>query len=136
MIDQNPCINLQVLKASHFILKTFDDAYREFGVRATQLPVLRILSENDDVSIKDIARLLESERSSMFRKLKVMEKSGWIRESASQGKEKIYQLTDTGRKLVNDMEKVRLSVQGELLSRLSAEEQNLLISLCGKMQAA
>jgi len=136
MFDTSPCINLQVLKASHFILKTFDDAYREFGVRATQLPVLRILAENDCVSIKDIARLLESERSSMFRKLKVMEKSGWIRETASQGKEKNYQLTDSGRTLVQDMEKVRLQVQDDLLSRLSVEEQTLLISLCGKMQAA
>lgn len=136
MIDTNPCINLQVLKASHYILKTFDDAYREFGVRATQLPVLRILAENDSVSIKDIARLLESERSSMFRKLKVMEKSGWIKEAASHGKEKIYKLTEQGRKLVEEMEKVRLKVQDDLLSRLSAEEQMLLISLCGKMQAA
>jgi DNA-binding MarR family transcriptional regulator len=136
VIETNPCINLQVLKASHFILKTFDDAYREFGVRATQLPVLRILAENNSVSIKDIARLLESERSSMFRKLKVMEKSGWIKEASSPGKEKNYQLTDDGRKLVEQMEKVRLKVQDDLLSRLSAEEQSLLISLCGKMQAA
>lgn len=135
MLEASPCINLQVLKASHFILKTFDDAYRDFGVRATQLPVLRILAENESVSIKDIARLLESERSSMFRKLKVMEKSGWIKEAHGQGKEKIYQLTNEGHSLVTEMEKIRLKVQGELLSRLSIEEQSLLISLCSKMQA-
>lgn len=136
MAAQGACMNLQVLRASHFVLKAFDEAYREFGVRATQLPVLAMMAENaDSVSIKDIAEVVESERSVMFRKLKVMEKNGWIVEDLSaSGKEKMYLLTDSGHKLIGDLAPIRAKVQEKLMTRLAPDEQYLLMSLCGKLR--
>lgn len=136
MASQGACMNLQVLRASHFVLKAFDEAYREFGVRATQLPVLVMMAESAaSVSIKDIAEVVESERSVMFRKLKVMEKNGWIAEDlASSGKEKMYLLTDSGRKLIADLAPIRAQVQEKLMTRLAPDEQYLLMSLCGKLR--
>ncbi|MDH5360940.1 MAG: hypothetical protein OEX03_10275 [Gammaproteobacteria bacterium] len=136
MAQQGACMNLQVLRASHFVLKAFDEAYREFGVRATQLPVLAMMAENPSpVSIKEIAEVVESERSVMFRKLKVMEKNGWIVEDqAITGKEKMYLLTDSGRKLIDDLGPIRAQVQEKLMTRLAPDEQHLLMSLCGKLR--
>ena len=37
------CINLQMMRSSHFVLKTYDEAYRPHGVRATQMPVQNLL---------------------------------------------------------------------------------------------
>jgi len=129
-------MNLQVLRASHFVLKAFDEAYREYGVRATQLPVLAMMADAMvAVSIKDIAEVVESERSVMFRKLKVMEKNGWIVEDlAISGKEKMYLLTDSGRKLIDDLAPIRTQVQEKLMTRLAPDEQHLLMSLCGKLR--
>ena len=136
MAAQGACMNLQVLRASHFVLKAFDEAYREFGVRATQLPVLAMMAESPvPVSIKDIAEVVESERSVMFRKLKVMEKNGWIVEDLSaSGKEKMYLLTDSGHKLIGDLAPIRAQVQEKLMTRLAPDEQYLLMSLCGKLR--
>ena len=136
MAAQGACMNLQVLRASHFVLKAFDEAYREFGVRATQLPVLAMMAETPaSVSIKEIAEVVESERSVMFRKLKVMEKNGWIAEDlAVNGKEKMYLLTEAGNKLIKDLAPIRTQVQQELMTRLAPDEQHLLMSLCGKLR--
>ena len=136
VIAQGACMNLQVLRASHFVLKAFDEAYREFGVRATQLPVLAMMADyHGPISIKDVADAVESERSVMFRKLKVMEKNGWISEDlAASGKEKMFILTDAGRTLIEQLGPIRTRVQEKLMTRLAPDEQHLLMSLCGKLR--
>jgi DNA-binding MarR family transcriptional regulator len=128
------CINMQMLRTSHFIMKAYDHAYRDLGVRATQTPVLGILSRSDYATIREIAEEMETERSVMSRKLRVMEKNGWIKESIS-GKEKVFKLTDKGRKLMERVWPIRLQVQEKLLGKLSEAEQNLLFGLCDKLKA-
>lgn len=128
------CVNMQMLRTSHFIMKTYDDAYRDLGVRATQTPVLGILARNDAATIREIADEMETERSVMSRKLQVMEKNGWIRE-ATRGKEKVFRLTAKGRSLLDKVWPIRLDVQNRLLGQLTGAEQELLFSLCDKLKA-
>ena len=59
------CFNLQMMRSSHYILKAYDEAYRPFGVRATQMPVLGAVARRQPVTIREIADELESERSVM-----------------------------------------------------------------------
>ena len=129
------CVNMQMLRTSHFIMKAYDEAYRDLGVRATQTPVLGILARNRSATIREIADEMESERSVMSRKLQVMEKNGWIAETV-QGKEKTFTLTDAGRKLMEKVWPIRLEVQNRLLGQLSNAEQDLLFNLCDKLKAA
>jgi DNA-binding MarR family transcriptional regulator len=124
-----------MLRTSHFIMKAYDEAYRDLGVRATQTPVLGILARNKSATIREIADEMESERSVMSRKLQVMEKNGWITESTS-GKEKTFTLTDAGRKLMEKVWPIRLEVQNRLLGQLSKAEQDLLFGLCDKLKEA
>lgn len=128
------CVNMQMLRTSHFIMKTYDNAYRDLGVRATQTPVLGILARNESATIREIADEMETERSVMSRKLQVMEKNGWIKESI-QGKEKVFKLTDQGRALMRKVWPIRLEVQEKLLGQLSEVEQQLLFGLCDKLKA-
>jgi len=128
------CVNMQMLRTSHFIMKTYDNAYRDLGVRATQTPVLGILARNESATIREIADEMETERSVMSRKLQVMEKNGWIKESI-QGKEKVFKLTDQGRALMKKVWPIRLEVQEKLLGQLSEVEQQLLFGLCDKLKA-
>ena len=135
--DSLACLNLQMLRASHYILRLYDEAYRRHGLRATQMPVLGIIARRGPVAIKDIAAETESERSVMSRKLQVMETNGWIREDqGSSGKEKAFVLTVTGRRLMHRIMPVRAEVQARILRGLSRPEQDLLLSLCRKLQGA
>lgn len=129
------CINLQMLKTSHVVMKLYEDAYREHGIKATQLPVLNIIAESGVITIKEIAEITASERSVLSRKLHVMEKSGWIKsEYVYDTREKAFRLSPEGIQLVNDVLPARMKVQDELMAKLTAQEQQLLMSLCEKLQ--
>ena len=130
------CINLQMMRSSHYILKAYDEAYRPFGIRATQMPVLGAVARRQPVSIREIADELESERSVMSRKLQVMEKSGWVAEDPeTSGKEKTFVLTNKGKALIERILPVRMEVQNRLMSALTEDELNLLLTLCNKLKA-
>lgn len=134
--EQLMCINLQMLRASHMVMKTYDDAYRPYGVRATQLPVLNLVEARGPVTIKLIADETVSERSVLSRKLQVMEKHGWItREGIPGSREQAYSLTEAGKVLLEKIKPVRLQVQNELLGRLDDSERQLLLGLCDKLRA-
>lgn len=130
------CINLQMMRSSHYILKAYDEAYRPYGIRATQMPVLGAVARRQPITIREIADELETERSVMSRKLQVMEKSGWVQEDPeTSGKEKTFVLTKDGKALIQQILPVRMEVQQRLMSALSEEELNLLLTLCNKLKA-
>ena len=134
-IDTALCINLQMLKTSHVVLKLYEDAYRKYGIKATQLPVLNVIAEYGVITIKEIADVTASERSVLSRKLHVMEKNGWITsEYVYDTREKAFRLSADGKELVQEILPIRLKVQNELMGKLSADEQQLLMSLCEKLQ--
>jgi len=129
------CVNLQILRASHTVLKMYDDAYRTFGIRATQVPVLSLIGAFGPLTIKKIAQETSSERSVLSRKLQVMEKNGWIKESSDPTeREKVFVITEAGEHLLEQVGPVRLQVQTALMSKLSPEEQSLMLSLCNKLK--
>ena len=136
VLDTLTCVNLQMLRASHSVLKSYDDAYRPYGVKATQLPVLNLLSLNGLATTKEIASQTSTERSVLSRKLQVMQKNEWIEPKYIRNtREKAYFLTQKGQDLVNRVLPVRLDVQKKLMSKLSEDEQDLLINLCDKLQS-
>ena len=129
------CINLQMMRSSHYVLKVYDEAYRPYGIRATQMPVLGAVARHQPVTIRQIANDLESERSVMSRKLQVMKKCGWVREDKqTSGKEKTFVLTKKGNNLVEKILPVRMEVQQRLMSVLTGQELGLLLTLCNKLK--
>lgn len=131
------CINMQILRASHYVLKTYDDAYRDLGIRATQMPVIGLISRKGPITIRQIADEMESERSVMSRKLQVMEKNGWVSEDPlTTGKEKSFILTNEGKALIERVLPIKQAVQNKIVSKLSDEERNLLLNLCSKLKEA
>ena len=132
--EESNCMNLQMLRASHRILKAYEDAYRPFGVKATQMPVLSLIAQNGEMTTKEIADRTESERSVLSRKLAVMEKNGWITAlTQAQTREKVFTLTQLGRDLLSETRPVREKIQAEIFSQLNDEEQFLLLNLCDKI---
>ncbi|MEK6748189.1 MAG: MarR family winged helix-turn-helix transcriptional regulator [Pseudomonadota bacterium] len=129
-------MNMQMLRASHMVLKTYDDAYRPFGIRATQLPVLNLIATRGAATIKEIADETVTERSVLSRKLQVMLDNGWLSETTHPTtREKIFVLAPGGRALLDQVMPVRRAVQDKLFTHLSHDEQRLLLTLCDKLRA-
>ncbi len=128
----NACVNMQILRASHAILQRFDRAYRPFGIRATQLPVLALVARLGPVELKRLVLETAGERSALSRKLKVMVAQGWVAEER-QGREKRYRITPEGRALLRQVEPVRDQVQAELMAALGAEEAARFLASCQRL---
>ena len=132
--QQLNCLNMQMLRASHWVLKTYEDAYRPYGIRATQVPVLSLIASDGPISIKQIAEQTITERSVLSRKLGVMEKNGWVSKQAVSGtQERVYEITDIGRAKLANIESIRCQVQQQLTLALSEDEKNMLLNLCDKL---
>ncbi len=127
------CVNMQILRASHRILQRFDEAYRPFGIRATQLPVLALVARLGPVSLKRLVAETAGERSALSRKLAVMERHGWVEAVPGRGREKRYRITAAGEALLRRVAPVRDRVQAELLGRLSTEEAAQFLALCQRL---
>jgi len=123
-----------MLRASHRVMKVYEDAYRPFGVKATQLPVLNLIKHFNSMTTREIAEQTESERSVLSRKLTVMKKNGWIEVHIdAQTREKIFQLSESGKQLLDEIKPIRERVQERLLARLDEREIQLLMNLCDKL---
>jgi DNA-binding MarR family transcriptional regulator len=65
-----------------------------------------------------------------------MESRGWIVEDPeTTGREKTFLLTEDGKALVEKILPVRMAVQQRMMSALTEEEMNLLLTLCNKLKA-
>jgi len=126
------CVNMQILRASHRILQRFDEAYRPYGIRATQLPVLALVARLGPITLKELAERTGGERSALSRKLRVMVAHGWVQETGS-GRAKRYTATAAGKTLLAAVEPVRDAVQAELMARLSPEEGRQFLALCERL---
>jgi DNA-binding MarR family transcriptional regulator len=128
------CLNLQILRASHLILKTYEEGYRPHGIGATQVPVLQLIANKGPVSIKLIAEQTIIDRSVLSRKLQLMEKNLWIEKQRVAGtQERQYIISKAGAELLKQLQPTRAHVQDKLLHNLSSKEQRDLVQLCNKL---
>ncbi len=66
-------------RASRRVTQVYDQALKPFGLRLTQYSLLANLLRNEDISITDLAELLDTERTTLTRNLKPLEAAGWLR---------------------------------------------------------
>ena len=64
------CFNLR--KAARAVTQTYDKALKPSGLRATQFSLLRVVAKLGPVGIKDLAKALVMDRTTLGRNLKVL----------------------------------------------------------------
>jgi DNA-binding MarR family transcriptional regulator len=74
------CFNLR--RAARLVTQRYDEAFRELGLRSTQLSVLIGICHVPDIPLSKLAHMLGMDRTSLSRNLQVLERKGLI-----QGKE-------------------------------------------------
>ncbi len=70
------CFNLR--KAARAVTQTYDKAMKPSGLRATQFSLLTMVSKLGPVGIKDLAKALVIERTTLGRNLKVLSDRGLL----------------------------------------------------------
>ena len=103
------------------ILRTFKD----FDYSLAQVVSLFILDENGELTIKQVAGLLERSLSATSRLLDQLAARGMItrREDVQDRRVKRVAITEQGRALIETLQGVRADVQLEMMDYLSPDEQ-------------
>jgi DNA-binding MarR family transcriptional regulator len=67
-------------RAARALTQFYDQALRPFGLRATQLTILQVLSRAGEVSQGQLGQMLAMDSTTLTRTLGIMRRHGWIAE--------------------------------------------------------
>jgi DNA-binding MarR family transcriptional regulator len=101
LYETTRCLCLASRRAARLITRTFDQALRAHGIRATQFTLLAALTLAGPMSIGDLAELLAADRTTVSRNLSLVQQRELV--SIKAGKDaraRIASITPAGRALL------------------------------------
>lgn len=76
----------------------YEEEMRGSGVRATQFPILQVLSVRRKANQRDLGDVLGIDSTTLSRTLRPLQGKGWVRSDEGEDRrERVYQLTPKGR---------------------------------------
>ncbi|HEY7580632.1 MAG TPA: MarR family winged helix-turn-helix transcriptional regulator [Acetobacteraceae bacterium] len=108
--------------AARAITRTYDDALRSTGLRATQISVLAAVGARGALSIQSLAESLEMDRTTLTRNLRPLEDRGYV-VVAPEGRHRsrMLTLTEVGHTALVEALPLWEGAQRRLRRRLGAE---------------
>jgi DNA-binding MarR family transcriptional regulator len=121
------CFNLR--RAARLVTKRFDDAFRDFGLKATQLSVLMSIYYAPHLPLSRLAHSLGMDRTSLTRNLKILVGRNLVMvEESDDKRERRISVTEEGEKMLKDVFPIWRKVQGEIEEILGGEHWGNLLS--------
>ena len=127
-----PCMCGTLRRTSRALTQLYEQALRPFGLRATQLTILQVLSLTGEVSQGQLGEMLAMDSTSLTRTLAIMGREGWV--TARRGKdrrERWVRLSSAGEMQLRRALPVWEKVQSRLRHRLGAQAWKNLLQLTG-----
>ena len=124
----NQCINFLLNKTQNAVLIHFRSKLDEFNVTPAQYSILKCLWEQDNLSPKQLSQVLALDASTITGILDRLENKDLIRRVPSPADRRtlMIQLTDAGKALQTDIDRVIVEANHEVLADLTPEEQTAL----------
>jgi DNA-binding MarR family transcriptional regulator len=116
------CMCHKTRMAARAITRTYDDALRSTGLRATQISVLAAVGARGALSIQSLAESLEMDRTTLTRNLRPLEDRGYV-VLAPEGRHRsrMLTLTEAGHAALVDALPLWEGAQRRIRRRLGAE---------------
>src|SRR5580704_13228777 len=117
----NECACNKVRKAARAITRLYDDALRPSGLRVTQFGILGITSAMQPVTVTQLADETVTDRTTLARNLKLLEKRGFIEVNRGQDRrERVVVLTRHGREALIEAYPMWQKAQAHVVERLGS----------------
>ncbi len=98
---RDECLGARARHLSRVLTRRYDAALAPLGITTAQLEILGIVELTSPTRPAEIARLLDADRSTASRNIRIMLDNGWLAEEpAPTGRGKLVELTATGRNLL------------------------------------
>lgn len=125
-----PCMCGSFRRTSRALTQVYEEAIRPFGLRASQLSILQVLSRAGEVSQGQLGQMLAMDSTSLTRTLAIMIRQGWIAERRGKDRrERRLRLAKSGEKLLQRALPDWDKVQSKLRRQLGDETWNNLLQL-------
>ena len=124
------CVCFNVRKAARAVTQLYDEVLRPSGLRVTQFSLLMATKGSGSVTLKRLARAVGTDRTTLTRNLRPLEKQGLLRiEHGADRRERKVTLTARGEKVMGEalplweaaQARVTHGFGGERLSQLLTE---------------
>jgi DNA-binding MarR family transcriptional regulator len=124
------CFCLQLRKAARKIGARYDAALAPVGINIAQYSLLRTISRRQPISLTELGRKLELDRSTMGRNVRVIEKMGLVELGRGEDqREAMVALSDRGHEVLRAAEPLWALCQKEIGQRLGTVRLGLLADL-------
>jgi DNA-binding MarR family transcriptional regulator len=117
-------------RTSRALTQLYEEAIRPFGLRASQLSILQVLSRAGEVSQGQLGQMLAMDSTTLTRTLAIRIRQGWVAERRGKDKrERRLRLAKSGEKLLQRALPTWDKVQSKLRRQLGDETWNNLLQL-------
>lgn len=135
MTEPTPtCICIALRKSSRKLTAFYDAALEPTGVNIAQFSLLRKLRRHGTLSLTALGELVELDRSTLGRNLRVLEKMGLVQ--LGQGKdqrESVASLTAEGRDTLSRGDPLWDRAQADIAGRIGMDGVEKLLALAGAL---
>lgn len=112
------CACFNVRKVSRQLSQLYDHALEPSGLKNTQFTMLAVASEAGPISITDLSRLLDLDRTTLTRNLKIMERDGLVVVgSGRDARSKTVSLSAKGKSRLKQATPLWRSAQAKIMKR-------------------
>lgn len=126
----NPCFCILLRQAARKSSSVYDKALAPLGINVAQFSLLRKIARAQSISLTELARLADLDRSTMGRNAKVLQRMGLIEQTSGEDhRETHIALTSTGRDLVERGGPLWDQAQDEIEAKLGSEGVEQLLTL-------
>lgn len=126
----SPCLCQTLRKAARRVTSAYDDALSPAGINLAQFSLLRHISRLQPLSLSELGRVVELDRSTIGRNIKVLEKQGMTEGVAlADHREAGVQLTQAGRHTLQKAEGMWTTIQSQFEQQLGTTEFHRLKDL-------
>jgi DNA-binding MarR family transcriptional regulator len=126
----NPCFCILLRQAARKSSSVYDRALAPLGINVAQFSLLRKIARAQSISVTELARLADLDRSTMGRNAKVLQRMDLIEQTSGEDhRETHIALTSTGRDLVERGGPLWDQAQDEIEAKLGNEGVEQLLTL-------
>lgn len=128
------CVCTALRQASRKITARYDEALAPAGVNIAQFSLLRKLRRHGPMSLTALAELVELDRSTLGRNLRVLEKMGLVElKAGTDQRQAVAALTDAGHRTLLTGDPLWDRAQAEMVDRIGADGVTQLTALIGAL---
>lgn len=134
-IMQSPCFCTNLRQAARKMSAAYDAALAPLNINIAQYSLLRTIAQFQALSLTDLGRIAELERSTVGRNVRVLERSGLVETARSDTdqREALVSLTSIGQDLMRRALPIWEACQQSLVSRVGDLKVETLVGLLSEV---